>query len=134
MATMKNPYTHQGVGRRKTAVARVYLAPGKGDMEINGRRLEDYFPRVSHRMEINRPFEVTKSMGRFRIHVTVAGGGANGQAEAVRHGIARALQGISDEHRAALKGAGLLTRDSRSVERKKYGQSGARRRFQYSKR
>ena len=131
---MKNPYEQQGVGRRKAAVARVYLASGDGSFEINGRTLKEYFPRMLHQKALSQPFEVTKSTQKFRTKVTVDGGGINGQAEAIRLGIARALEKISEENRKELKKAGFLTRDARIVERKKYGQRGARRRFQYSKR
>jgi small subunit ribosomal protein S9 len=110
------------------------LAPGDGSIEINGRKLEDYFPRILNRSKVQQPFQLTQTEGQFRTHVTVRGGGSSGQSEAVRHGIARALEGISPEHRQQLKKAGFLTRDARTVERKKYGQRGARRRFQYSKR
>ncbi len=126
--------TH-ALGRRKAAVARVYLAPGKGNVTVNGRSLEVYFPLDSLRYIVNQPFEVTGTLGQFDVKVTLVGGGIKGQAEAVRLGIARALSELDREaYRSALKSAGFLTRDAREVERKKPGQPGARRRFQFSKR
>ncbi|MBP5690057.1 MAG: 30S ribosomal protein S9 [Bacteroidales bacterium] len=123
------------LGRRKSAVARVYVAAGKGNIVINGRELENYFPDASLRYIVNQPFEVTGTAGQFDIKVTLSGGGTKGQAEAVRLGIARALCEVDSEaYRPALKAAGFLTRDPREVERKKPGQPGARRRFQFSKR
>ncbi len=121
-------------GRRKKAVARVWLQPGGGKVAINARSLEDYFGRETSRMVFRQPLELTETTGQFDIFVTVAGGGLSGQAEAIRHGISRALTKSNPDHRPALKKAGYLTRDSRSRERKKYGQRGARARFQYSKR
>jgi small subunit ribosomal protein S9 len=134
MATKKEVHPYRAVGRRKTAVARAYLAPGKGELVINGKTLEEYFPRLRHQAEVKKPFVLTQSLSRFRSKVTVQGGGATGQAEAVRHAFARVLEEMGEEFRTQLKKAGLLTRDSRTVERKKYGRAGARRRFQYSKR
>ncbi len=126
--------TH-ALGRRKSAVARVYLTPGKGNVTINDRALEVYFPLESLQYIVNQPFEVTGTLGQFDVKVTLVGGGIKGQAEAVRLGISRALSELDREaYRAALKSAGFLTRDSREVERKKPGQPGARRRFQFSKR
>ena len=123
------------LGRRKSAVARVYAAPGKGNIVINDRELADYFKDASLQYIVNQPFEVTGTAGQFDIKVTLAGGGTKGQAEAVRLGIARALCEVDSEaYRPALKAAGFLTRDAREVERKKPGQPGARRRFQFSKR
>ncbi len=123
------------LGRRKSAVARVYAAPGKGNIVINDRELADYFKDASLQYIVNQPFEVTGTAGQFDIKVTLAGGGTKGQAEAVRLGIARVLCEIDAEaYRPALKAAGFLTRDAREVERKKPGQPGARRRFQFSKR
>ena len=123
------------LGRRKAAVARVYLVAGKGDMLINGRSLEEYFALESLRYIVCQPFAVTSTEGQFDIKVTVVGGGVKGQAEAIRLGIARALCEVDKEaYRSTLKAAGVLTRDSREVERKKPGQPGARRRFQFSKR
>ncbi len=126
--------TH-ALGRRKAAVARVYLTPGKGNVTVNGRPIEEYFPLESLRYIVNQPFEVTGTLGQFDVKVNLAGGGIKGQAEAVRLGIARALSELNREaYRSALKSAGFLTRDAREVERKKPGQPGARRRFQFSKR
>ena len=126
--------TH-ALGRRKTAVARVYLTEGAGNIVINGRPFEDYFKEETLRYIVLQPFNVTETFGKFDTKVTIVGGGTKGQAEAVRLGIARALCEIDKEaYRSALKAAGLLTRDSREVERKKPGQPGARRRFQFSKR
>ena len=123
------------LGRRKAAVARVYLVAGKGDIVINGRGIEDYFALESLRYIVRQPFAVTSTEGQFDIKVTVVGGGVKGQAEAIRLGIARALCEVDKEaYRPTLKAAGFLTRDSREVERKKPGQPGARRRFQFSKR
>jgi len=126
--------TH-ALGRRKAAVARVYLTAGAGNVTINGRSLEDFFCLESLRYIVNQPFEATKTEGQFDIKVTVVGGGIKGQAEAIRLGIARALCEVDKEaYRSTLKAAGFLTRDAREVERKKPGQPGARRRFQFSKR
>jgi small subunit ribosomal protein S9 len=123
-----------GTGRRKTAVARVFLKSGDGKLVINGRTPEDYFPRETLRMIIAQPFDVLEKNGQYDVEVNVAGGGMSAQAEAVRHGISRALLSVNTDYRSPLKRAGLLTRDSRKVERKKPGQPGARKRFQYSKR
>ena len=126
--------TH-ALGRRKAAVARVYLTAGKGNITVNDRTLENYFALESLRYIVNQPFEVTNSLGQFDVKVTIIGGGTKGQAEAIRLGIARALSEVDREvYRPALKAAGFLTRDAREVERKKPGQPGARRRFQFSKR
>ena len=126
--------TH-ALGRRKTAVARVYLSAGAGNITINDRPIEDYFKEETLRYIVLQPFNVTETLGKFDTKVTIVGGGTKGQAEAVRLGIARALCEIDKEaYRSALKAAGLLTRDSREVARKKPGQPGARRRFQFSKR
>lgn len=123
------------LGRRKAAVARVYLSAGKGNVTINERPLEDYFKEEALRYIVNQPFAVTATEGQFDAKITIDGGGIKGQAEAVRLGIARALCEIDKEaYRSALKAAGFLTRDAREVERKKPGQPGARRRFQFSKR
>ncbi len=121
-------------GRRKTAVARVRLFPGAGTITVNTRTLEDYFPRDTARMRILEPFEVTETKGHYDILVNVQGGGSSAQADAVRHGISRALVATSETLRGALRKAGLLTRDPREVERKKYGRHKARKRPQYSKR
>ena len=123
------------LGRRKTAVARVYLAAGKGNITINDRALEEYFKEGSLQYIVNQPFAVTKTEGQFDVKVNVVGGGTKGQAEAIRLGISRALSDLDREaYRSALKAEGFLTRDSREVERKKPGQPGARARFQFSKR
>ncbi|MBO4447380.1 MAG: 30S ribosomal protein S9 [Bacteroidales bacterium] len=123
------------LGRRKAAVARVYLSAGKGNITINDRPLDEYFALESLRYIVNQPFEVAGAAGQFDVKVTVVGGGIKGQAEAIRLGISRALCEIDAEAwRPALKAAGFLTRDAREVERKKPGQPGARRRFQFSKR
>ncbi len=121
-------------GRRKTAVARVALSPGSGTIVVNKRPLEDYFPRHDLRQMLQEPLEAVSGMGQFDLQVTVHGGGIAGQAGATRHGLARALEKWNPELRAALKRGGFLTRDSRIKERKKYGQKGARARFQFSKR
>jgi small subunit ribosomal protein S9 len=123
-----------GTGRRKTAVARVRIASGTGKFVVNGRPFENYFPTETLRMVVNQPLVITSLAGKLDIRVNVQGGGPNGQAGAVRHGIARALTKSDMNLRPALKAEGLLTRDSRKRERKKYGQPGARKRFQYSKR
>ena len=123
------------LGRRKSAVARVYLAAGKGNITINDRPLEEYFKEGSLQYIVNQPFAVTKTEGQFDVKVNVVGGGTKGQAEAIRLGISRALSDLDREaYRPALKAEGFLTRDSREVERKKPGQPGARARFQFSKR
>ena len=121
-------------GRRKDAVARVWIKPGKGKITVNSRELENYFPRPVLRMVINQPFEVTNREGQFDVICTVSGGGLSGQAGAVRHGISQALTLFEPELRSTLKKGGFLTRDSRVVERKKYGRRKARRSFQFSKR
>jgi small subunit ribosomal protein S9 len=121
-------------GRRKTAIARVRLQLGTGQFHINGRTLEEYFPRETLRTLINTPFETLGVSGRYDVWANLVGGGVAGQAGALRHGIARALEKLDAAQRPPLKRAGLLTRDSREVERKKYGQRGARARFQFSKR
>ncbi|HEY7542598.1 MAG TPA: 30S ribosomal protein S9 [Methylomirabilota bacterium] len=121
-------------GRRKTSVARVWIRPGAGRIVVNRRAFEDYFPRETLRMIIAQPLEVTSTVGQFDIFVTVGGGGPTGQAGAVRHGLSRALAKFDEKFRLPLKKAGLLTRDPRMRERKKYGQPGARQKFQYSKR
>jgi small subunit ribosomal protein S9 len=121
-------------GRRKHAVARVWLQPGTGKIEINSRSLEDYFGRETSRMVFRQPLELTETSGRFDVFVNVRGGGLSGQADAIRHGISRGLTKVDPAYRAPLKKAGYLTRDARAKERKKYGQRGARARFQFSKR
>ena len=123
------------LGRRKSAVARVYLAEGKGNITINGRTVEDYFAEESLRYIVNQPFAVTKTEGQYDVKINVVGGGTKGQAEAIRLGISRALSDLDREaYRSALKAEGFLTRDAREVERKKPGQPSARARFQFSKR
>ncbi|MEX0693475.1 MAG: 30S ribosomal protein S9 [Rhodospirillales bacterium] len=121
-------------GRRKDAVARVWIKPGRGVITVNGREFETYFARPVLRMVINQPFEVAAREGQYDVFVTVKGGGLSGQAGAVRHGISRALTLYEPDLRGALKKEGFLTRDSRTVERKKYGRAKARRSFQFSKR
>jgi small subunit ribosomal protein S9 len=121
-------------GRRKRATARVFIRLGTGDVKINHRTPEDYFPREILRMHYQEALRTVEHMGNFDMFITVKGGGDSGQAGAIRHGIARALQKYDPTLRPALKRAGLLTRDAREKERKKYGQKGARARFQYSKR
>ncbi len=125
---------YYGTGRRKTSVARVYLRPGKGEISVNRRGFEDYFPNEALRMIIRQPLTLTETVDNFDILVNVGGGGISGQAGAVRHGITRALLEYNADLRPALKRAGLITRDPRKKERKKYGQKGARARFQFSKR
>lgn len=123
-----------GTGRRKTAVARVYLRPGTGVIKVNKRDFEAYFPNRVLKMVIRQPLAITETSDKFDIVVNVAGGGMTGQAGAIRHGLSRALLEFNPELRPKLKSAGFLTRDAREVERKKYGQPKARRRFQFSKR
>jgi small subunit ribosomal protein S9 len=125
---------YYGTGRRKTSTARVYLRPGTGDIRINRKTFDVYFPNQALRMIIRQPLTLTNTGEKFDIVVNVAGGGPAGQAGAVRHGITRALMEFNADLRPALKGAGLVTRDPRAKERKKYGQKGARKRFQFSKR
>ena len=125
---------YYGTGRRKTSTARVYLRPGTGEIRINRKTFDDYFPNQALRMIIRQPLTLTNTGEKFDIVVNVAGGGPAGQAGAVRHGITRALMEFNADLRPALKDAGLVTRDPRAKERKKYGQKGARKRFQFSKR
>lgn len=125
---------YYGTGRRKTSTARVYLRPGKGDILVNRRKFDDYFPNEALRMIIRQPLRLTDTANKFDILVNVEGGGTAGQAGAVRHGITRALLEFNADLRSVLKKAGLITRDPRQKERKKYGQKGARKRFQFSKR
>jgi len=122
------------VGRRKNAVARVYLRSGKGQATINKREIENYFPLKEHRIDVMLPFSVTETEGTYDVFVNVNGGGVTGQAEAIRLGISRALIDLNPDFRPALKAQDLLRRDPRMVERKKYGQPKARKRFQFSKR
>jgi small subunit ribosomal protein S9 len=123
-----------GTGRRKNAIARVWIKPGNGKISINGRTFEDFFPRPTHRTITLQPFVGTKTMGQFDLICTVRGGGSTGQAGAIRHGLSRALDQYSPELHSLLSRSGFLTRDPRVVERKKYGQKKARKRFQFSKR
>ena len=125
---------YYGTGRRKTSTARVYLRPGSGEIKINRRSFDNYFPNEALRMIIRQPLNLTDTVGKFDILVNVLGGGTAGQAGAVRHGITRALMEFNPDLRSTLKKAGLVTRDPRQKERKKYGQKGARARFQFSKR
>ena len=125
---------YYGTGRRKSAVARVFLKPGKGEIVVNGKAIDKFFGRETGRMVVRQPLELTKSLASFDIRVNVYGGGESGQAGAVRHGISQALAKFEPGLRSAMKQSGFLTRDSRVVERKKYGRAGARRRFQFSKR
>ena len=125
---------HNSTGRRKRSIARVTLVPGKGVITVNDRDFDAYFPRETLRMIIRQPLHVTGMIGKFDIIANVTGGGLSGQAGALRHGIARALVVADTDLKTKLKKEGLLTRDPREVERKKFGQAGARRRFQFSKR
>lgn len=125
---------HYGTGRRKTSVARVWLRPGEGRIMVNARPLENYFGRATLRMIIFQPLKLTGLEGKYDVIANVRGGGSSGQAEAIRHGISRALLTVNEGLRQALRKAGFLTRDPRVKERKKYGQKGARARFQFSKR
>lgn len=132
---MQMAQQYYGTGKRKTAVARVFLRPGNGQIRINRKSLEDYFGDGTHRYVVLQPLKLTETLGRFNVLASVKGGGPSGQAGAIRHGLARALAMLPDEEvRPTLKRAGFLTRDPREVERKKYGQPGARKRYQYSKR
>jgi small subunit ribosomal protein S9 len=121
-------------GRRKCAVARVWLMPGSGKVEINHRDIDHYFGRATSKMILRQPLELTETHGRYDLYVNVRGGGLSGQADAIQHGITRALMKLNPSFRPALKKAGYVTRDPRITERKKYGQRGARARYQFSKR
>jgi len=125
---------YYGTGRRKTSAARVFLRPGKGSITVNSREFDNYFPTEALRVQVRQPLLLTETADKFDILATVAGGGVAGQAGAVRLGITRALVEYNAELRGRLKKEGLLTRDSRAKERKKYGMAGARKRFQFSKR
>jgi small subunit ribosomal protein S9 len=125
---------YYGTGRRKTAVARVFLRPGSGDFKVNGLPIEQYFVTDTQRVSAKQPLVSTESAATFNVIANVSGGGVNGQADAVKLGIARALMQFNAELRKKLKSEGLVSRDSRGKERKKYGQKGARKRFQFSKR
>lgn len=133
MATKKS-VQYIGTGRRKSSVARVFMTPGKGNIEVNGKSLEEYLPLETLRMVVKSPLEVTDNLNAFDIKINVNGGGYTGQAGAMRHGIARALLTAGDDYRGVLKAAGFLTRDPRMKERKKYGLKAARRAPQFSKR
>ena len=122
------------VGKRKTSIARVWLEPGKGNITINKRDIDDYYIRATSKMVIRQPLELTESLEKYDIKVNVVGGGLSGQAGAIRHAVCRALVELDPEVRGVLKSKGLLTRDARKKERKLYGQRGARARFQFSKR
>lgn len=135
MASVTQPAEQSyGTGRRKTSAARVFMRPGSGKMTINGKSVEDYFGRETSRMLVRQPLEIAESLERFDFTITVSGGGASGQAGAVRHGITRALIQYDDTLKQPLRAAGLVTRDDRQVERKKVGLHKARRATQYSKR
>ncbi len=125
---------YYGTGRRKTATARVYLRPGTGEIKVNKKEFNQYFPNEALRMVIRQPLQLTETTSKFDILINVAGGGPAGQAGAIRHGITRALMEFNLDLRPGLKQAGFVTRDPRIKERKKYGQKGARKRFQFSKR
>lgn len=122
------------VGKRKTAIARVYMTPGKGNIEINNRPIDEYYIRATSKMMIQQPLTLTGETDKYDIKVRVCGGGLQGQAGAIRHAISRCLAELDTEKRAILKSAGLITRDARKKERKLYGQRGARARYQFSKR
>lgn len=134
MAAKKKSVRYIGTGRRKSSVARVYVTPGKGEISVNGKTLDQYLPLETLRMVVRSPFEVTETVGQFDVKINVYGGGYAGQAGAMRHGISRALLQASDDYRPKLKSAGFLTRDPRAKERKKYGLKAARRAPQFSKR
>lgn len=131
---MANDKVYYATGRRKTSTARVFLKPGAGKITINGKAADEYLTTPSAKASIHVPFSTTDTKGKFDAYITVKGGGSTGQAEAIRHGLSRALMVSDEELRGVLKKAGLLTRDSRKVERKKYGLHGARRKPQFSKR
>jgi small subunit ribosomal protein S9 len=134
MAPKGKTYDARSVGRRKSSVARIYLAKGSGKIVINHRDMKDYFGKATCRYMVNQPLNLLKVSDQYDLVINVVGGGVNGQAGAIRHGIARALLTVEPNGRGELKKAGFLTRDSRTVERKKYGIRGARRAFQFSKR
>jgi len=129
-----HPQNTLAVGRRKTAVARLILSPGSGKITVNKKTFEEYFPLEMLRRDVMKPLEATQTVGKYDLRVNVEGGGMTGQAGAVRLSIARALVEVSEDHRPILRAAGFMTRDPRMVERKKYGQKKARKRFQFSKR
>lgn len=125
---------HYATGKRKNAIARAWVQPGQGEITVNGRTFENYFTLLPHRTHVESPLEKTSTLGQFQIRASISGGGVAGQAGALRHAIAKALVQVNPEFRGPLKKDGMLTRDSRVKERKKYGQKGARALFQYSKR
>ncbi len=125
---------YYATGKRKTSVARVWMTPGEGNITINKHPIDDYLKRETAKMVIRQPLELTETLGKYDIYVNVRGGGISGQAGAIKHGISKVLLEVNPDFRPLLKKAGFLTRDSRVKERKKYGQPGARKRFQYSKR
>ena len=131
---MEQENLYYATGRRKTAIARTWMKPGSGEIVINNRPVEDYFPIEATRQELIQPFKLTNTLDSYDVKATVVGGGIAGQAGAVRHGITRALVSVNPDFRLALKKAGFITRDARVKERKKYGQKGARARYQFSKR
>ena len=131
---MEQENTFYATGRRKTAIARTWIKPGSGEIVINNRPVKEYFPIETIRTDMIQPFKVTNTFGSYDVKATVVGGGIAGQADAVRHGITRALVSVNPDFRLALKRAGFIKRDPRVKERKKYGQKGARARFQFSKR
>jgi len=131
---MEQENTYYATGRRKTAIARTWIKPGSGEIVINNRPVEEYFPIETIRTDMIQPFKITNTFGSYDVKATVVGGGIAGQADAVRHGITRALVSVNPDFRLALKRAGFIKRDPRVKERKKYGQKGARARFQFSKR
>ena len=131
---MEQENVYYATGRRKTAIARTWIKPGSGEITINNRPIEQYFPIETTRAEMIQPFKLTNTLGSYDVKATVVGGGIAGQAGAVRHGITRALVLVNPDFRLALKKAGFIKRDPRVKERKKYGQKGARARFQFSKR
>ena len=122
------------IGRRKTSVARIYMSPGKGNITVNKKEFTTYFPTATLQYKVNQAFELTNTAGQYDVNINVYGGGITGQAEAVRLALSRALCEVNEENRSVLKPEGLLTRDPRMVERKKYGQKKARKKFQFSKR
>ena len=129
-----SPDVTQATGKRKSAIARVRLTPGSGRIKCNGRDMDEYFPRAALQILVRSPFDKTETLGRFDVDATLSGGGPAGQAGALRHGISRAMEKVDPNQRGVLKREGFLTRDPRKKERKKYGQKGARARFQFSKR
>jgi small subunit ribosomal protein S9 len=131
---MEQENTYYATGRRKTAIARTWIKPGSGEIVINNRPVEEYFPIEIIRADMIQPFKITNTVGSYDVKATVVGGGIAGQADAVRHGITRALVALNPDFRITLKRAGFIKRDPRVKERKKYGQKGARARFQFSKR